>query len=158
MAKSVFNRPQNIGPSQFRAVADRRFDDATALCDTGQNARANGAQYLVGIVIDVLLKAQLMRRYPDIARKRPHEVAEQEREIWSLIWRSHDLERMLRHLPGLLAGVAAKGERAGKPYLDWLLGICAAWTIHIRYSPYTTTVAEAKHMLERVRELKEILK
>jgi len=30
----------------LRTVADRRFDDADALRQTGRNARANGAMYL----------------------------------------------------------------------------------------------------------------
>jgi hypothetical protein len=151
-------RQSVVKPGQLTIVAERRFADAQALCDTGENARANGAQYLAGIVIDILLKAQLMRRYPEVARKRSHEVKDDERRLWSLIWRSHEIEAMLDQLPLLEAMVAYHGERAGKPYLRWLISICASWDIQLRYSTRTSLMSDAKAMVERVRELKEILK
>jgi hypothetical protein len=149
---------QRLTAGQLRAVADRRFDDAQALCDTQENARANGVQYLAGIAIEILLKAQLMDRYPAESKLRSHEVTEPSRYIWSLIWRSHDLEEMLNHLPQLTAGVRKQGERAGLPYWEWLSGICGSWTIFARYSTLMTTMDTAKEMLDRVRHLKEVLK
>jgi hypothetical protein len=155
---NIFERQNDLRPSQLTAVAERRFEDAQALCDTNLNARANGTQYLAGIVIDVLLKAQLMRQYPAIARKRHRELSDDDRRVWTLVWRSHDLGDMLDQLPSVRAGVQKYGEEAGKPYLEWLSGICAAWSIHVRYSTMTSTMDEARVMLSRVRELKEILK
>jgi len=113
---------------------------------------------LAGIVIDILLKAQLMRQYPVTARKRQHEVTALERPVWSLIWRSHDLGEMLAHLPGLTIALRKSGDRAGRPYREWLRGICGVWTVYVLYSPQTSTMDEARAMLDRVRELKEVLK
>lgn len=154
----IFAKNLSAKPTQPAAVAERRFGDAEALCKTGENARANGAMYLAGLVIDILLKAQLMRQYPEVARKRPHEVTEGERRIWSLIWRSHDLAEMLEQHPSLAAAVAKLGEQAGRPYLTWLNQICGTWTIFVRYSSLTTEMEDARVMLERVRVLKEVLK
>lgn len=157
MAKASENRYE-VRPSQLVAVAERRFDDAAALCDTGENARANGAQYLAGIVLDILLKAQLMRRHPEITRKRPYEVTESEREVWNLIWRSHDLAAMLDRMPSLVAAVRKRGEHAGRNLDGWLRTLCAEWTVLLRYSTRTSTITEARNMLERVRQVKESLK
>ena len=157
MAKAT-GKQQEVRPGQLISVADRRFDDAAALCATGQNARANGAQYLAGLVLDILLKAQLMRLYPVTGRKRSHEVRDSERVVWNLIWRSHDLSEMLIQLPDRLSALDKKSERAGKPYSQWLRAICAEWSILLRYSTRASTIAEAQEMLERVRQLKELLK
>jgi len=90
------------GRKQAKALAkERRFEDAQALCATRQNARANGAAYLAGFVIEILLKARLVRQYETIARKRQHDVKDAERGVWSLIWRSHDLGAMLDAMPEL---------------------------------------------------------
>lgn len=82
----IFGRQSTPKPSAMVIVAQRRFDDAEALCRTGENARANGAAYLAGFVIEILLKARLVRKFEAIAIKRPHDVLESEREIWGLIW------------------------------------------------------------------------
>lgn len=52
-----------LRPSQLRVVADRRFDDANTLRGTKQNARANGAMYLGGFVVEILLKARLLEKF-----------------------------------------------------------------------------------------------
>jgi hypothetical protein len=52
MAQSIFTRPAMLKPSTMKTVAERRFDDAAALRDTGRNARANGVAYLAGFVIE----------------------------------------------------------------------------------------------------------
>jgi len=139
-------------------VAERRFDDATALCDTKQNARANGAAYLAGFVIEILLKAKLVNKYSQTARKRQHDVNDAERDIWSLIWRSHDLGSMLDAMPELEAALKKRAERAGIDYFGRLKGICATWTIQARYSPFTMGISQAKELLMTVRDLKELLK
>jgi len=153
----IFAR-QRLTTGQMRAVAERRFDDAKALCETGQNARANGAQYLAGIVIEILLKAALVEAFPGVAVLKSYEVSSADRLVWNLIWRSHDLAEMLEHLPNLKASISRRGRIAGKPYLNWLAAICGSWTIFARYSPVTSTMEEAKVMLERVRTLKAVLK
>src|SRR5436190_8595592 len=102
---SIYDR-QKLKPSQLVTVAERRFADAEALCDTGKNAHANGAQYLCGFVVEMLLKAHLMRKYPLVARKLPHErMSEDDQRVWSLIYRSHDLNEMLDRLGQLEASL-----------------------------------------------------
>jgi hypothetical protein len=142
---------------QLRAVADRRFGDAEALVATGDNARANGAQYLAGIVVEIRLKAELVRMYPSVARQRPHDVKDAERRVWNMIWRSHNLTEMLEQATTLRASVDAAGERAGRPYFEWLADICGRWTVFARYTSVTRTMGEARSMLERVRLLKEVM-
>src|SRR4051812_42870816 len=101
MARRVRHAASGSQTNRWLAVAEQRFEDAVALSRTGENARANGTRYLAGIVIDILLKAQIANSHPTIARKRSHEVTTEERETWSLIWRSHDLDDMIGHQPDL---------------------------------------------------------
>lgn len=154
----IFDKQSELRPSAMRTVAERRFDDAQCLRDTNENARANGVAYLAGFVIEILLKARLVERYPAIARKRQHEVSHSELEIWSLIWRRHDLAGMVERMPDLVAGLRAKSERSGVEYNDHLRSVCGSWTIQARYSTSTITMTEARAMLDRVRVLKEVLK
>jgi hypothetical protein len=161
MASSIYHKQLQLRPSAMATVADRRFDDAVALCDTNQNARANGAAYLIGFVIEILLKARLVEKYNIVARKRSHELnslTEKEREIWSLIWRRHDLDGMLSNLDDLEAALIKQGERDGRRYLEDLRTICATWTIQARYSSETMALADAERLIDRVRRLKEKLK
>jgi len=156
---SIFEKQGSLTHGQLVTVAERRFDDAEALCETGKNARANGAQYLCGFVIEILLKAQLILNNKALASKRSHDsMTEEEREKWSLIFRSHDLHEMLARLPNLKKKVENYGKRIGKPLLQQLLGICSTWTIYARYSTHTTSMNEARRFLESVRGLKEVLK
>ena len=156
-APDIFAR-RRLTVGQLRAVADRRFGDAEALVATGDNARANGAQYLTGLVVEILLKGQLLRLHPRLAATGSAEVLAADRVVWSLIWRSHDLAEMLEHLPDLRRAVRTRGERAGQPYDRWLGEICGRWTIFARYSPFTSKMADARNWLEQVRQLKEALR
>ncbi len=158
MASSIFDKQPVLKPSQMATVAERRFDDASALADTAQNARANGVAYLAGFGIEILLKARLVKKFPLIARKRSHEVLPAGREIWSLIWRRHDLDGMLDAMPELEAALKKKSERSPHAYLSDLKKICATWTIQARYSPMSMRMDEANGLLQRVRPLKEVLK
>ncbi len=158
MAYGIFEKVAGLKPSTMNTVADRRFDDAEALRHTGQNARANGVAYLVGFVIEILLKANLVRKFPDIAKKRQHQVAGGELEVWRLIWKQHDLEDMLLWLTELEAGLEKRGQRDTCDYVEELKKICATWTIQARYSSKTMPMSEAADLVERVRILKELLK
>ena len=158
MASGIFIKEPKLKPSAMAGVAERRFNDAVALCDTGENARANGAAYLAGFVIEILLKARLVSKFESIARKRPHEVGDADREVWNLIWRRHDLEGMVTALKELEVALKARGERDGIDYAAELKKVCAEWTIQARYSPRTMLMSEARDILERVRRLKELLK
>ena len=163
MASRIFNKQAVLKPSAMATVADRRFDDARMLAASKDNARANGVAYFAGFVIEILLKAQLVRKHSATARRRPHEVAttkvtEAERKVWALIWRQHDLEQMLIELPQLESALVKRGQRDGKDYVADLKKICATWTIQARYSPHTMKMSEAKAILNRVKELKELIK
>lgn len=109
-------------------------------------------------MLEILLKAKLLSAYPQIGNKRQRDIPEADRDIWNLIWRSHDLTEMLNRLPQLEAAVRKSGERSGKPVEHYLKQVCATWTIHARYSPQSATIADAREMLSRVRILKEVLK
>jgi hypothetical protein len=155
---SIFEKQGSLKPSAMATVAERRFVDAETLRKTDENARANGVAYLVGFVVEILLKARLVQRFAAIAKKPLSKVTDDEREVWSLIWRRHDLESMLDQMPELEAALKKRGERDGTDYAADLKKICATWTIQARYSPHTIRMDEAAEMLERVRALKELLK
>ena len=155
---SIFEKQATLKPSAMATVAERRFDDAQALCDTGENARANGAAYLAGFVVEILLKARLVAKYPATADKRAHEVTDAERGIWNLIWRRHDLEGMLGALKEIEVALKGRGVRDGTDYAAELKKVCAEWSVYARYSPRTMSMNDAKAILERVRKLKELLK
>ena len=152
----IFER-QVLRPSQLYAVAEKRFGDAKALCDTQDNERANGAMYLCGFVIEILLKARLVQLGAS-ATKIQRDVPPAEKKVSQLIWKSHNLVEMLAELPLVEATVKKAGERSGKPLEQWLKDICKTWTIYARYSSRSATIADARLMLDRVRQLKEILK
>ena len=158
MTDSIFDKPTHLKPSSMATVADRRFGDAKALAETRVNARANGVAYMSGFVVEILLKARLVAKYPSIARKRQHQVKNSERAIWLLIWRQHDLDGMLGQMRELESALAVRGQRDGQDYVAELKKVCATWTIQARYSPHMMKMDEAERMLERVRILKELLK
>lgn len=155
MATRIFETQATLRPSAMRTVAERRFDDTAALCDTRKNARANGAACLAGFVVEILLKAMLVAKYPFAARRRmPGDEAQ--RSIWSLVWRSHDLADMLDQMPELAAGFERKSRRAGYDYLRSLRNACGTWTVQARDSTQTIPMDDAVRLLERVRALKEV--
>jgi hypothetical protein len=158
MPGEIFEKQRQLKPSTMATVAERRFDDAEALYKTADNARANGAAYLVGFVVEILLKARLIEKFPGIARKRQHEVTDVERNVWRLIWKQHDLEGMVYYLREIEAGLKKKGERDGRDYVEDLKKISATWTIQARYSSHTMLLTDAKDLIDRVRVLKELLK
>jgi hypothetical protein len=147
--RSIYER-QPLSPAQLVTVAQRRFDDAQALCETGKNKHANGAQYLGGFVIELLLKAKLLR----ICEKLGQAV---EGRVEKLLY-SHNLKGILDEMPGVEAEVEKRGERDGEQYRTHLRQICSEWTIFARYSPRQTDIAQARAWLSRVRALKEVLR
>ena len=158
MGRSIFEKSAQLKPGALAIVAERRFGDAEALADTKENVRANGVAYLSGFVIEILLKMQLLKKFPHIARKQPEKLTEDERHIWRLIWRQHDLEAMLKQLPHVETSLERRGRYEGKNYVKELKTVCQNWTIHARYSPRMMLMRDAQQWLERVRVLKEMLK
>ena len=155
---SIFERLPRLTSRQLVTVAERRFDDAEALCDTERNKHANGVQYLGGFVVELLLKGQLVRQFESTSRaRRSDSMSPRERRIWNLFF-SHDLTEILNWMPEVEALIAKKGERDGRPYQSNLRKICHTWTVYARYSPQSSNIREARDWLERIRELKEVLK
>ncbi len=154
----IFERAA-LRPSQLRTVAARRFADAEYLYESGRNERANGAMYLAGFVIECLLKAKLFEKHNWVKNSTfPRDRSTEEQRVWSLCWRSHDLDELLAHLPEV-SKRAAELERQGYPrVIQFLKSICAEWTIFARYSPYSATIKEAEEFVTKVKELKEWLK
>lgn len=152
-----------LRPAQLRTVADRRFDDAETLRRTGQNARANGAIYLGGIVVECLLKARLLEQHPWLASQAsPQGLSRKEQSLWSLCYRSHNLDEILKSIPDLAKGLvnqSSKGhsQRGSRNLLRSFKSVCSNWSIFIRYSPRMANIKEAQRFLDTVKELKEVL-
>jgi len=154
----IFEKQWPLKPSAMATVAERRYADARALLATEKNAHANGAAYLAGFVVEILLKARLIAKFPRIAMKRPHEVTPHDRDVWLLIWRRHDLEAMLGRLSDVESALKKRGQRDGYDYLSDLKKVCAIWTIQARYSTRTISRGEARQVVDRVERIKELLK
>jgi hypothetical protein len=60
---SIFERRVPT-PREAREVAESRLGDAECLRESHSDERANGAMYLGGYVIEILLKAKLIERHP----------------------------------------------------------------------------------------------
>lgn len=154
---SIFSRVR-LHQSQLRTVADRRLEDALCLQRTGVNARANGAMYLGGFVIECLLKAKLLAKFPWLrSAAYPDNRSRQDRRLWYLCYQSHQLDEILSHLPEVGLRLAAAGQRGDNRLHDNLRQICASWTVFARYSPRSATSSEAGDFLNRIRELKRWL-
>lgn len=151
---TIFERIR-LRPTQLRTVADRRFDDALALWRTGQNARANGALYLGGFVIECLLKAKLLERFHWLqSAGSPEGRSREDQQLWSLCYRSHNLGDILAHLPTVVARIGRLEQRESSRLMQSLKSVCGQWTIFARYSPYTADIDDARSFLGQVEELK----
>ncbi len=147
MGNAIFSKI-SLKPNQMRTVADRRFDDAEALRRTKQNKHANGAMYLGGFVLECLLKAKMLEKYPDV---RANAKTKTDRKRRDLIYRYHDLDGLLGHLDGLKAAMT-------KQQYDILRMLCGQWTVFARYSPKTAKMQEAVVFLDKIKGLRKCLK
>ena len=64
-SQGIFGK-RRLTPKQLRSVAELRFQDAYCLFENQNNARATGAMYMGGFVIECLLKAVLLERHPNL--------------------------------------------------------------------------------------------
>ena len=157
-ARNIFVR-QRLNPRQLRTVAERRLGDARFLQKSGLNARANGAMYLGGFVVECLLKANLLEEHPWLqSAGTPPEHSASARALWFLCYRWHDLGGMLERLPKLTERLAPTGQRGQTRMLQSLKSICAQWTIHARYSPRMATIQEANEFISRIEEVRPWLR
>lgn len=150
---SVFAK-QRLTPAQARTVSDRRRADANALQALKQNRHANGAMYLGGIAVELLLKALLLESHPWLQKSVTSPLNSRQRRLRDVCYRWHDLEAVLERLPRL----AERLDAANPRLLQELKKLCAEWTIHIRYSTYQATHAESAAFLDRLKELAPWLK
>lgn len=153
----IFRRT-SLSPSQARTVARRRLRDAECLEESGENARANGVFYLGGLVIECLLKAELLEKFPEVVSPvHSKHLSEVGKGLNALIFRSHALEEMLAELTDLARDLQQADDREGRRRLKNLRAICSTWTIFARYSPFSETMANAAEFLDRVREIERWL-
>lgn len=111
--------------------------------------------YLGGFVVECLLKALLLKKYPELAS--PAVLTSHSRQwqyLTSLLYRSHDLDEMLAKLPEVTNKLLAQGQEGGQRMLTSLKGICERWSIYARYSPYQVDSQDAAEFLERIKELR----
>jgi len=157
---SIFKK-MRLRPTQLRTVAQRRFDDAECLLQKGQNARANGAMYLAGFVIECLLKAKLLEKYQwlQIAGNTGN-LTTDDRRLYDLCYRMHDLAAILDHLTELgehLKNLNSFRYEKGRLY-SMLKSVVGRWTIFARYSPQMAPMQEAGDFVRQIKEIKEWLK
>lgn len=152
-------RKLRLNVSQLQTVADRRFEDARYLARSGSNKYANGAMYLGGFVVECLLKALLLKKYPELTS--PGTIPTQSgqwKQLISLVYRSHDLDEMLAKLPEVTHKLLAQGQEGGQRLVTSLKGVCERWSIYARYSPYQVDSQDAAQFLERIKELRPWLR
>lgn len=143
-----------LRPTQLRTVADRRFGDADALRRTRKNARANGAVYLGGFVIECLLKAKLLEKFAWLQSAGSSEGrSKTDRYLWSLCYQLHDLDAILAKLPEVQQRVSSLEQRGSNRLTQSLKSICADWTVYARYSPRSVDIDDADTFLDQIKEL-----
>jgi len=149
---------RRLTPTQLRAVAELRFNDAQCLLESGKNARANGAIYMGGFVIECLLKAVLLERHENLQRPvDPARLSKQDRQIYDLLY-SHRLDAMLDVLPDLRAKLQVITDDDGRPVWPRFRAVCEQWTVYARYSPKLAKAQEARRFLDTIQEVKQWLR
>ena len=106
-------------------------------------------------MIECLLKAKLLERFPWLqSAGSPDGRSKEDRHIWSLCYRSHDLDEILAQVPEILTKLSQLEQRDSGRLTRSLKSICAQWTIFARYSPYTADMDDARVFLDQIKELK----
>ena len=155
-SSGIFGK-RRLTPGQLRSVAEHRFGDATCLFDSNQAARTNGAMYMGGFVIECLLKALLLERHSNLQSPvDPAKLSESDREIFRLLYVSHELEAMLGFLPEVEVKVIAAPQ--GDAIWERFQTVCEQWTVYARYSPKLARKEDAQEFLDTVREVKQWLR
>ncbi|RPI64087.1 MAG: hypothetical protein EHM48_01420 [Planctomycetaceae bacterium] len=158
MSKSSIFKKNRLDAKQLRTVAERRFGDANALRDTGLNPRANGAMYLGGFVVECLLKAKLLERFPWLENDHPPQGrSKEDSHLWSLCYRSHALDEILAKVPAVTEKLSQLEQREANRLTQSLKSICADWTIFARYSTHNANINDARAFLDKIKEIKKWL-
>lgn len=146
-----------LTPGQARIVASWRLDDARFLWKSGGLKHLNGAVYLAGLVLDCLLKARLLEKFPSLRQANIAALNNRDRRRWDLIYRGHDLEGLIVELPEVVE-MLQENSPFGTERLDNVLKVaCSSWSIHVRYLPKRIDRGYATEFLEQVEELKKWL-
>lgn len=154
----VIFRKRRLTPGQLRSVAEYRLQDAICLLKSGDSARANGAMYMGGFVVECLLKALLLERHPNLQNSvDPAKLSKSDAEVHRLLY-GHELDAMLNFLPEVEAKL--KGLETLEHRAVWhpFLAVCEQWTVYARYSPSHARKSDAEEFLETVKEVKQWLK
>lgn len=152
---SIFDKQAHLTPSQLRTVADRRFGDARYLADAKGNERMNGAMYMAGFVIECLLKAALLKKYPGTGNKKPSDLTAEEVKIRRLLY-SHDLDQIFGRLPELAQALTDHDKKHLQDKGDYAqtLKQVFSWSIYARYSTSSANRGEAQSFVQSVKELR----
>ena len=127
-------RKRRLTPGQLRSVAEFRMQDATCLLKSGDPARANGAMYMGGFVIECLLKALMLERHPNLqAVLDPASLSSSDSRVHRLLY-SHELDEMLGYLPEVEKKLKTVGSVNGRSVWHSFRAICEQWTVYARYS------------------------
>ena len=154
---SLFDKPQQMRPADAAAVASLRLGDARALADTGEDERAGGAMYMAGLAVEVLLKGQLIRLYPELeSAVRPTEKQMARRH--DLVWRHHNLLKLCEELPSVISTLNDYSSFGGDSLVDDLSTVARTWTVYARYSTATVTLPDADQVLRVAVSLLEVLR
>jgi hypothetical protein len=149
---------RRLTPGQLRSVADRRYDDAMCLLESAENARATGAIYMGGFVIECLLKALLLERHPNLQQPvDPARLSKRDREVLEQLY-GHELDVMLQFLPDVKRKLTRVADEQGRPLWRRFRGVCEEWTVYARYSTKLAAPDDAREFMGTVREVKEWLK
>ena len=150
-------RKLRLTPGQLRAVAERRFEDAVCLLQSGDNARATGAMYVGGFTIECLLKALLLERHRNLQGPvDPATLSVPDRQAYFFLY-SHELDAILAYLPEVKEKLVVYGAGRRPLWAD-LRKLCAEWSVYARYSPRTADVATARRFIDTIREVKSWLR
>ena len=123
--------------SQLKTKSDQWFEDVQFLF---RNERYSAAVYLGGFVIECLLKASLWSRRQDDA-------------IRSLIFRSHDLPRLLHANSALERDMQRDKLRNHAHFVQ-----ISSWHVRIRYNPRQVHREDADAFLAHLREVRTWLR
>jgi hypothetical protein len=157
-SSSIFGK-RRLTPGQLRSVAERRFDDAKCLLDTGDAARTNGSMYMGGFVVECLLKVILLERHRNLQPPvDPATLSPSDKEVFRLLFTSHELDAMLAFLPEVEAKLKALQRSRGSAIWERFRTVCEQWTVYARYSPKLAPREDARVFMDTIAEVKQWLR
>ena len=155
-SSAIFGK-RRLTPGQLRSVAEYRFGDAMCLFESEQPVLATGAMYMGSFVIECLLQALLLERHSNLQSPvDPARLSESDREVFRLLYASHELDAMLMFPPEVELKVRSLSH--GEATWERFQTVCEQWTVYARYSPKLAKRDEAQQFLDTVGEVKQWLR